>query len=130
MAVHVGLEHHGEVGGVGDSEADIGHADLQEAAGALPGCGGVIGQQLIALGGHGGQQSGLVAEMVGRGGMGYPGSPGQLAEAQAGRSVFGDRLERGTDQGGTQAAMVVRPTGRGCGLRVLHPGSLWEQSCH
>jgi hypothetical protein len=72
-AVQLGAEHHLEKGPVGDGEADVGDADLQEAAGGLVGLAEGGGQAPEPVGGDRGQQAGLVAEVVGGGGS-PPGS--------------------------------------------------------
>ena len=103
-------EHHLEVGPVGDGEADIGHADLQEAVGGLVGVAEGGGQALEPVGGDRGQQPGLVAEVVGRGGMGDPGAAGQIPEADRGRPDLEDRLEGGLQQGSWEVTVMVRPS--------------------
>jgi hypothetical protein len=92
---------------VGDGEADVGHADLQEAPGRLVGLVEGGGQALEPVGGDRGQQPGLVVEVVGRGGVGDPGAAGQVAQADRGRADLGDRLEGGLEQGLPEVAVVV-----------------------
>src|SRR5215217_3614789 len=125
-AVQLGAEHDLEVGPVGDGEADIGHADLQEAPGGLVGLAEGGGQAPEPVGGDRGQQPGLVAEVVGRGSVGDPGAAGQLAQADRGRSDLGDRLDGGIQQDPWQVAVVVGTSvlagRRSCGHIQSLPG--------
>src|SRR5215217_7234351 len=114
--VQLGAEHHLKVGPVGDGEADIGHADLQEVPGGLVGLAEGGGQPSEPVGGDRGQQAGLVAEVVGRGGMGDPGPAGQLPQANRGRPNLGDRLDGGLQQDPWEVAVMVGPS------IVAHPG--------
>jgi hypothetical protein len=115
---------------VGDGEADVGHADLQKAPGSLVGLAEGCGQPPKPVGGDGGQQAGLVTEVVGRGGMGDPGPAGQVPQADRGRPDLGDRLDGGVQQGPWEVAVMVRPSviaGAGVGG---HSWSINDRSCH
>src|SRR5215208_6734098 len=113
-SVQLGAEHHLEVGPVGGGEADVGHPDLQEAPGGLVGLAEGGGQALEPVDGDRGQQPGLVAEVVGRGGMGDPGAAGQVPEADRGRSDLEDCLDGGVQQGAWEVAVMVGPSILGC----------------
>jgi hypothetical protein len=118
------------VGPVGDGEADVGDADLQEAPGRLVGVAEGDGQPAEPVGGDRGQQAGLVAEVVGRGGMGDPGAAGQVPQADRGRPDLGDRLHGGLEQGSWEVAVMVGPSvlaGAGVGG---HSWSINDRSCH
>src|SRR5512132_741313 len=108
--VQLGAEHHLKVGPVGDGEADIGDPDLQEAPAGLVGLAEGGGQPPEPVGGDRGQQAGLVAEVVGRGGMGDPGPAGQVPQADRGRPDLGDRLDGGLQQGPWEVAVMVGPS--------------------
>src|SRR5215212_6029768 len=99
---------------MGNGEADVGDADLQEAAGGLVGVAEGGGQAPESVGGDGGQQAGLVAEVVGRGGMGNPGAAGQVAHAHRGRPDLVDRLDGGLEQDPWEVAVMVGPSILGC----------------
>src|SRR5215207_3214484 len=126
--VQLGAEHHLEVGPMGNGEADVGDADLQEAAGGLVGVAEGGGQAPESVGGDGGQQAGLVAEVVGRGGMGNPGAAGQVAHAHRRRPDLVDRLDGGLQQDPWEVAVVVRPSivarPRSCGHCSIIAGIL------
>src|SRR5829696_4814270 len=113
-SVQLGAEHHLEVGPVGGGEADVGHPDLQEAPGGLVGLAEGGGQALEPVDGDRGQQPGLVAEVVGRGGMGDPGAAGEVPEADRGRSDLEDCLDGGVQQGAWEVAVMVGPSILGC----------------
>ena len=81
--VEVRAEHHLEVRAVADREVDVGDARVEQvAAGAVQ----RLGQQVEALGGEGGEQPGLVAEVVGRARRARrpPGGPGRAGSAPPG----------------------------------------------
>ena len=105
--VEVRAEHDLEVGAVVDREAHVGHPDVEEVPGLLLGGGEGVGQQVVALGGDGGEQAGLVPEVVRRRGVGDPGAAGQLAQAQPGRAGLGEGVDRGRQDRLTQVAVVV-----------------------
>jgi hypothetical protein len=105
--VEVGAEHDLEVRGVLDREAHVGHAHLQKLPGALLRGGQGVGQQVVALGGEGGQQPGLVSEVMRRRGVRDPRLSGQFAQADAGGAGLGDGLDGGVEHGSAEVAVVV-----------------------
>src|SRR5215218_3538525 len=109
-SVQLRAEHHLEVGPMGDGEADVGDADLQEAPGGLDGLAQGYGQPPEPVGGDRGQQPGLIPEVVGRGGMGNPGAAGQVPQADRGRPDLGDRLHGGLQPGSWEVAVMVGPS--------------------
>jgi hypothetical protein len=95
------------VGAVGDGEPGVGDPDLQEAAGDAVGIAERGRQPPEPVGGDRGQQPGLVAEVVGRGGVRHPGATGQVPQAERGRTDLVDRLDGGVEQDPGEVAMVV-----------------------
>ncbi len=80
--VEVGAEHDLEVGTLLDREPDVGHANLGEARGGIVGGPQRAGKASVPLGRNRGQQTPLVPEVVGRGGVGDPRPAGKIPEAQ------------------------------------------------
>ncbi len=68
--VELRAEHHLEVGTVVDGEANVGHPHLEKAPGLVEGGGEPGGEQSEPVNRDGGEETGLVAEVVGRGRVG------------------------------------------------------------
>jgi hypothetical protein len=101
-------EHDLEVGPVVHGEGHVRHADLEEVAGAFPGVGERVGQEAVALGRQGGEEPGLVAEVVRRRRVGDADASGEVAQAQRCRTVRLDGVDGSGEQGPPQIAVVVR----------------------
>ena len=87
--------------------SNVGHADLQERSGLVPGRGGRGGKPVVALGRDRGQQSPPVTEVVGRCRVGHAAATGQVAQVERGDAIGRDRVERGVEEGATEVAVVV-----------------------
>jgi hypothetical protein len=105
--------HDLEMGPVGHREAHVRHADLQEAAASLLGPAQRFGQQAVALGRHGGEQAGPVAEVVGGGRVGDPGAARHRAQAHRRGPGLLDLADGSGDEGRAEVAVVVG-TAAGC----------------
>jgi hypothetical protein len=104
----LGPEHHREVGSVGNGEADVGDADLEELAAGTRRLESVT-EEVEAVDGDGGEQPGLVPEVVGGGGVGDPGTAGDLAQTERRRAGVADDLDGSAQQRGTEVAVMVGP---------------------
>ncbi len=104
-AVQVRLEHHLEVGRVRRREPYVRHAAFPQVRGVRQ----RVGEQVVPLGGHGGQQPRAVLEVVAGRGVRDTGPAGQIAQAQRGGTLGGDDVERGGQDGPPQIAVVVGP---------------------
>ena len=101
-------EHDVEVGAVGDGKVDVGDTDVEEG-GATTGCVESVAESPVALHGDRREQPGLVAEVVGGGGMGHAGPAGDLTHPERGWPAVTDCLERGAQQRSSQVAVMIWP---------------------
>ena len=106
--VQFGTEHDVEVGAVGDGKVDVGDTDVEEG-GATTGCVESVAESPVALHGDRREQPGLVAEVVGGGGMGHAGSAGDLTQPERGWPAVTDCLKRGAQQRGSQVTVMIWP---------------------
>jgi hypothetical protein len=83
-----------------DRERHVRHAHVEEAARAFHGVGEGGGQQVEALDGDCGEHAGLVAEVVGRGGVGDAGPAREIAQADTSRTALGDDVDGGAQHTG------------------------------
>lgn len=110
-AVGLGVEHHGVVPWVLEGEADVGASDDAQSLEWVGRCLGCFlehgSEEFEPFGGHCAQQAKGGTEVVAGGGMGDPGSTGDLAQAEALWSALGDEFRRGHPQRTREIAMVV-----------------------
>ena len=102
----LGPEHHREVRAMVDGELDVGDADVEEVAVAPCGVEG-IAEPPVPLDGDGGEQPGLVAEVIRGRRMCDTGAPGDGAQRQRRQAGFLDRRDGGAHQGDAQITVVV-----------------------
>jgi hypothetical protein len=73
-----------------------------------PGIIELVPEEPVALGGDRSEQSGLITEVVGRGGVRHTGSASHGPHAHRTRTQFADRLNRCIDERSTQVTVMVR----------------------
>ncbi len=100
--------HHLEVRRMLEGELHVRHADLRKRNGS----GGQcllhrVGQDLVALDRDGGEQTGLVLEVVGGRGVRHTGPAGEVTQADGDGALGGDDLHGGVDDGASEIAVVV-----------------------
>ncbi len=118
--VELGAEHHLEVGAAVNGEPDVGHAHLEEAGLLFVGVVESGGQQIEAISCDGGEQTGFVAEVVSRRGVGHPGPSSDVAQTDVGGTVIDDGAQGGLDQRSAKVAVVVAASGGVGFLRRTH----------
>ncbi len=95
------------MGAVADREPHVGHAHLQEAEPGFAGLAELLREHAVSLRGDGGEQPGLIPEVIRRRRVADPGPPGNRPQAHGGGAGLPDDLNGRAQQRGPQVPVMV-----------------------